>query len=187
MKYLSKVLQYIDQFSIVLGKICKYLLLAILGIMLFEIISRYVFNSPTDWAAELNSYLFGTSFFLGGAYSLIKGEHVRMDLLYIKWPIKMQKIIDIATFPLLALYLGLFIYGGIGNIQFSIKYNEVSRSLWAPPLAPIKIIITFGALLLLIEAISILTKDILFVLDKELPRVPRVSSYNNKNNREGTL
>ncbi|MDD3655800.1 MAG: TRAP transporter small permease subunit [Atribacterota bacterium] len=180
MKFLSKLLNLIDQFSIMMGKICKYLILAILGVMLYEIISRYVFNSPTDWASELSSYMFGTLFFLGGAYSLIKEEHVRMDLLYIKWPRKVQKIADIATFPLLALYLGLFIQGGIGNTLFSIRNSEVSRSLWAPPLAPIKIIITFGAFLLLMEAISILIRDILVLFNKELPGVINSSSKKNK-------
>lgn len=167
MKFLSKLLDLIDQFSITIGKICKYLILVILGVMLFEIISRYFFNSPTDWAAELSSYLFGASFFLGGAYSLVREQHVRMDLFYVKLPKKTQKIVDLCTFPLVALYLGLFIYGGIGNTLFSIRNHEVSRSLWAPPLAPIKIIMVFGASLLLIQAINIMIRDIIFIFNKD--------------------
>jgi len=168
LNFLSKILHFIDKFSVIVGKTCKYIILAILGVLLYEIISRYFFHSPTVWASELSSYMFGAYFFLSGAYTLKKEEHVRMDILYSKLSKRKQILLDIITFPLLALYLGLFIYGGIGNIKFSIKAHEVSHSLWAPPLAPIKIIITFGAVLFLIEAIYILIKDIFMLLNKDL-------------------
>jgi len=180
LKLLSKMLHTVDRFSTIIGKLCKYLILIILGIMLFEIISRYMFNKPTEWVIEMSSYMFGAYFFLSGAYTLIHDQHVRMDLLYVKWPRKVKKIADIVTFPLFAVYLGLLIYGGIGNIQFSLKFKEHSSSLWGPPLAPIKMVITIGTALLLIQGIAILIRDIFIVFNKELPGVCEGSCKNSE-------
>jgi TRAP-type mannitol/chloroaromatic compound transport system permease small subunit len=180
MKFISKLLYVVDRFSVIIGKSCKYLILVILGIMLFEIISRYLFNSPTEWVVELSSYMFGVYFFLSGAYTLIRKQHVRMDILYIKWSRKVRKIADIVTFPLFAVYLGLFIYGGIGNIQYSLRNHEISNSLWGPQLAPIKIVIIIGTMLLLIQGIAILIRDIFIVFNKELPSVGEDSCKNNE-------
>lgn len=180
MKFLSKILDSIDYSSEIIGKFSKYLILVIISIMLFEIISRYVFNDPTEWVAELSSYIFGSYFFLGGAYILLREGHVRMDILYVKWTEKGKKIADIATFPLFALYVGIVVYGGIGNIQFSLKVNEHSNSLWGPPLAPIKIIMTFGSLLLLIQGISIFIRDIFTIFNKKLPSTFKSRNKNNE-------
>lgn len=180
LKFISKLLCVVDRFSVIIGKSCKYLILVILGIMLFEIISRYMFNKPTEWVIELSSYMFGAYFFLGGAYTLIRDQHVRMDILYVKWSRKVRKIADIVTFPLFAVYLVLFIYGGIGNIQYSLRNHEISNSLWGPQLAPIKIVITIGTMLLLIQGITILIRDIFIVFNKDLPSVCEGSCKNNE-------
>jgi TRAP-type mannitol/chloroaromatic compound transport system permease small subunit len=167
-KILSKILDTIDSISIFMGKLSKYFILIIIGIMLIEIISRYLFNNPTEWVVEMSSYLFGASFFLGGGYVLLKEEHVRMDILYINWTDKLRKIADVITFPLLALYIGMIIYGGINNVKFSILSSEHSNSLWGPPLAPIKIVIVLGSAILLLQATSIFIRDIFSIFNKHL-------------------
>jgi len=177
-KFLSKILDTIDSISIIVGKLSKYFILIIIGIMLFEIISRYVFNNPTEWVVEMSSYLFGAYFFLSGGYILLREGHVRMDILYVKWSEKLKKIVNIVTFPLFALYIGMIIYGGIGNTKFSLMSNEHSNSLWGPPLAPIKIVMIFGSVLLLLQGTSILIRDTFSVFNKELPKTLKSKNKN---------
>mgnify|MGYP001145942085 CR=1 FL=1 len=178
MKFLFKIVNTINCFSKIIGRIAKYIIFIIIGIMLVEIFSRYFLNHPTEWSVELSTYLFGSYFFLSGGYVFLREKHVRMDILYIKWSRRRKKIADIATFPLMVVYLGLFIYGGIKNIQYSLKFNEHSNSLWGPPLAPIKIVIVIGALLLLIQGVSNLISDILILFNKEFPNI---REYNREN------
>lgn len=181
LKFLFKIVNAVDRFSKIIGRLAKYIILVIIVVMLFEIFSRYLLHRPTEWSVELSTYLFGSYFFLSGGYVLFREKHVRMDILYTKWSRRGRKIADIATFPLLAVYLSLFIYGGIKNIQYSLKFNEHSNSLWGPPLAPIKIVIVIGALLLLIQGTSNLIRDILILSNKEFPDV---REYNRENKQE---
>jgi len=67
---------------------------------------------------------------------------------------------DVFTVFFLIFYLILLLYGGISSTQYALQYNEVSPSLWRPKMAPIKIVMTIGIFLMLLQAISTLIKDV---------------------------
>jgi TRAP-type mannitol/chloroaromatic compound transport system permease small subunit len=143
-----------------LGKIGKYGVLVIVAILLIEAISRYGFNSPTIWSMELTEFVFGFYFFIGGGYVLLRGEHVNMDLFYSKWSPKRKAITDIFTFPLLAVYFIVFIISGVDNVVGTLKWGQTTTSLWSPPLGPIKIIVLIGGILLFLQGIAFLIRDV---------------------------
>ena len=166
------VVTYVRSIQLVnvqLGKILKFGVLVIVGILLTEVISRYVFNAPTMWSMELSAFVFGAYFFLAGGYVLLRGGHVSMDLLYNRWSPKRRAITDLATFSLLAVYSLLFILGGIDDIIFSIRFGLTTSSMWAPPMAPIKIIIVTGVVLLFLQGIAFLIRDLATVRGKSIP------------------
>jgi TRAP-type mannitol/chloroaromatic compound transport system permease small subunit len=99
-------------------------------------------------------------FLLGGAYSMQLGDHVRMDLLYGMWSDRTKAAMDALTVLFLLFYLVILLYGGISSTQYAIQYNEVSPSLWRPQMAPIKIIMCIGIVLMLLQATATLIKDI---------------------------
>lgn len=167
MEFLSKIVCVVDYINITIGKLSKYLIIVLVGSMLIEIFLRYGLKQPTQWSIEWTVYVFGTYFFMNGGYVLLRDSHVRMDIFYSKWSKKGKLIADIATFPFLAIYLAVFVYGGIGNIQYALKFDQHSRTLWGPPLAPIKTIITIGALLLLIQGIADLIRNILLYIKED--------------------
>ena len=51
-------------------------------ILFYEVIQRYVFNSPTIWVYELCGILYGIFFLLGGAYAQLYEAHIRVDCVY---------------------------------------------------------------------------------------------------------
>jgi len=59
----------------------------------FEVISRYVFDAPTIWAHQSSYLLFGMQYLLAGGFALLHGDHVRVDVVYIK----MSRIAQVAT------------------------------------------------------------------------------------------
>lgn len=52
------------------------------GVVLFEIVSRYVFNAPTRWAHETTTFLCASGFLFGGLYAQAHDKHIRVVLLY---------------------------------------------------------------------------------------------------------
>ena len=52
----------------------------------YEVVMRYIFNQPTIWVHESCFLLFGMQYLLAGAYTLLTGGHVRVDVMYIKLP-----------------------------------------------------------------------------------------------------
>ena len=59
----------------------------------------------------------------------------------------------------LIFYLVVLLWGGISSTAYSIQYNQKNYSAWAPPMAPIKIIMVIGITLMLLEAIAFFFKD----------------------------
>ncbi len=75
------------------------------GVLLYESISRTLFNKPHIWVVEMAQFLMAAYYLLGGGYSMILKGHVRMDLLYGRWSEKKQALADLITGPFLMFYL----------------------------------------------------------------------------------
>jgi TRAP-type mannitol/chloroaromatic compound transport system permease small subunit len=153
--------------SIVVGQLAMYLVFGMLGILFFETISRTVFNHPWIWTVEMAQFVMAAYYTLGGAYTLIIDGHVRMDLAYAKWSPKNKALADILTFTIVMLYLVTLVLGGIISLEYSIQYKQKSYSSWAPPVTPIKIIMLFGMLLMILQVIAEFFKDLAKVRGKE--------------------
>jgi TRAP-type mannitol/chloroaromatic compound transport system permease small subunit len=152
--------RYIDATSKAIGKFAMFLVLAMMGVLLYESISRTLFNKPHIWVVEIAQFLMAAYYLLGGGYSMILEGHVRMDLLYGRWSPKRQAITDVVTAFVLIFYLVFLLIGGISGVKYALTYGQVNYTPWAPPLAPIKIIMTLGILLMLLQVIATFFKDI---------------------------
>lgn len=153
-------MRYVDAINRVVGRFALYLIFAMMGILLYAAISRTVFDFPLIWAVEMAQMTMAAYYLLGGGYSMQLNAHVRMDLLYGRWSIKRKAFTDSITAFCLVFYLIFLLYGGISSTQYALEYNQKNYSVWAPPMAPIKIVMTFGILLMLVQAISIFFKDL---------------------------
>ncbi|MGQ7247427.1 TRAP transporter small permease subunit [Halomonas sp. V046] len=160
--------RYVDRFNRRVGRIVMYLIFVMIGVLLYASLSRAVFDRPLIWGVEVSQFLMVAYFLLGGAYSMQLGDHVRMDLFYCRWSPRTQALADVLTMLLLLVFLGALLAGGISSTGYAIRYGETNYSSWAPPLAPIKAIMTFGILLMLLQSISTLFKDIAILRGKPL-------------------
>lgn len=126
---------------------------------LFEIINRSWFQPPL-WTQEMAQYTMVGYFVLGGAYSLILGSNVRMDLLYARWSTRKQAAVDSVTVLGLIIFLGVLLWGGIDSTIYALEVGERSRTAWRPYMAPIKIVICIGTFLMLLQSLAFLIRDI---------------------------
>lgn len=150
----------VDAVNKVVGKFSMYLVFAMMGILLFESISRTLFDTPHIWVVELAQFTMAAYYLLGGGYSMILKGHVRMDLLYGRWSVKKQGLADSITTPFLIFYLVFLLIGAYSSIEYAVLYGQKNRSVWAPYMAPIKIIMGTGVLLMLLQAIATWFKDL---------------------------
>ena len=150
----------VDAVNTVVGKFSMYLVFGMMGILLFESISRTLFDQPHIWVVEMAQFTMAAYYLLGGGYSMIMRGHVRMDLLYGRWSPKRKAIMDVITTPVMIFYLIFLLIGGLSSIEYAVTYGQTNYTPWVPPLAPIKIILTLGILLMLLQALATFFKDI---------------------------
>ena len=163
MSILRAFLKFIDAVNDRVGNLLSYFLFFFFVLLLMEVILRYFFNSPTVWANELAQMLFGGYAILAGGYILRTGGHVNVDILYSRLSRKQRAVLDIVTSSLFFLFCGmLLVYGG-SLAWDSLARFEHSQSAWNPPLYPAKLMIPLAALLLMLQGLAKLIRDILIL------------------------
>jgi len=152
--------RYVEAANKAVGKFSMYLIFAMGGVLLFESIARTIFNQPHIWVVEIAQFTMAAYYLLGGGYSMILKGHVRMDLLYGRWSVKRQALADLITGPILIFYLVFLLVGAYSAIEYAVIYGQKNYTPWAPPLAPIKIIMGIGIVLMLLQTIARFFKDL---------------------------
>lgn len=165
--------RYVNAVNRVVGRFAMYMIFAMIGLLLFSSISK-TFFLPTIWTLEMAQFSMAAYYLLGGAYSMQLDAHVRMDLLYGRWSPKGKAFADSMTAFCLVFYLVMLLYGAFSSTEYALQYGEESYSSWAPYMAPIKIIMTFGVVLMLLQAIAIFFTDLATVRGINIDGDPRI-------------
>ena len=151
--------RYVDAVSRVVGRFAMYMIFAMMALLLYSSISK-TFFTPLLWTLEMAQFSMAAYYLLGGGYSMQLGAHVRMDLLYSRWSSRGQGFTDSLTSFTLIFYLVFLLYGGLSSTAYALKYGEESYSSWAPYMAPIKLSMVFGIILMLLQAIATFFRDL---------------------------
>lgn len=151
--------RFVDAVNYRIGRATMYMIFVMMGVLLYSSISK-TFFLPSLWTLEIAQFLMVAYFLLGGPYSLQMGSHVRMDLLYGSWSDQTKTWVDAFTILFLIFYLFWLLYGGYSSTQYAIEYGERSYSSWRPYMWPVKVIMTFGVLLMLLQAIAEFLKSV---------------------------
>lgn len=152
--------RYVDRFNRWVGHFAMYLFFVLAAILLWSTISRLTTGAPVNWALEMSQFVLSAYYLLGGAYSLQLNGHVRMDLFYSRLNAKQRAVTDAFTALFVIFYLIVLFWGGISSTNYAIAYNQKNYSAWSPVLWPIKVVMTFGIFLMLLQFISNFFKDV---------------------------
>ncbi|MEJ2240319.1 MAG: TRAP transporter small permease subunit [Gemmatimonadales bacterium] len=158
-KAIRLYVRYVEAVSRVVGRFAMYGIFAMIGLLLFSSISK-TFFLPAIWTLEMAQFFMAAYYLLGGGYSMQLNAHVRMDLLYGRWSDKGKAFSDSITAFFLVFYLVMLLYGGISSTEYALQYGETSYSSWSPYMAPIKIIMVFGIVLMLLQAVATFFRDL---------------------------
>ena len=169
---MPKIIRYyvntIDYISEKTGRVTMYLVFVMMFILILSFVTRNIINIPLIWIIEMAQFVMTGYYLLGGGYSMLTDDHVRMDLIYSKLKDKTKAFLDSLTSVFLVFYLVVLFYGSISSLTYTIETNQRLFTAWAPYVWPIKSVMTFGILLMLLQSIAIFFKDLAKVLGREV-------------------
>ncbi|HEY3146759.1 MAG TPA: TRAP transporter small permease subunit [Dongiaceae bacterium] len=157
---------FIDTLSRVIGEFIAYWAVLAVFAYYYEVIARFVFNSPTNWVHESMFLMFGMQYMLAGAYAYRDETHVRVDILYSRFSVRGRAICDLITSFFFFLFTGVMLWSGWRFAGDAVSLRESSFTEWGIQYWPVKLTIPIGAALLLLQGVSRLARDIKIVLAK---------------------
>lgn len=149
-------IRFADKVSAWVGRAFAWcILLMTLGVG-YEVFVRYVLNDPTSWAFDLSYMMYGSMFMMAGAYTLSRDGHVRADIFYRLWPVRVQATVELILY-FIFFFPGILalIFAGWKYAYRSYGYQEVSvMSPAGMPIFQFKMVIVAAGVLLLIQGIA---------------------------------
>jgi len=128
----TKIVYAIENMSIWIGRAFGWCILILTLAVSYEVFVRYMPQyKPTVWAFDMMVQMYGALFLMAGPYALAQDAHVRGDVIYRLFPVRMQATIDFTLYLLFFFpgMLALFWYGA-EIASDSWRYKEVS---WNSP------------------------------------------------------
>lgn len=110
-----------------------------MAILMFEIVMRYVFDSPTIWVHETTIFICAICFLFGGLHSVSRNGHIRIVLLYDHIKDSSRRWVDIAIYSICGTATAIFsiaIWPTVVNSFFDPTgaFRVItSGSAWNPP------------------------------------------------------
>lgn len=142
------------------GVLTAYLALPLIGVVVYEVIMRYLFNAPTSWAFEATTFIYGVHYMLGVAYTHQLDGHVAIDVFEARLPQKPRTILRlIVNLVIFIPTVGLLATWSIIYAATSWKMWEKASTSWAPPVYPFKTLMALGFVLLFLQGIAKLIGD----------------------------
>ncbi|WP_298431359.1 TRAP transporter small permease subunit [uncultured Jannaschia sp.] len=149
-----------DRLSVFVGRITMIIIAAMVCVMVYEVVLRYVFEKPTLWANEMTLWMAGFVFILSGLYAMQQRSHIRIFLLYDILPRWLQRTCDVISTILIVVFAFFLFWGGYGEATQKFARWETFGTAFDPPIPAtlkpmILLVVTFVAL----QAIANLIRD----------------------------
>ncbi|WP_187428861.1 hypothetical protein ROLI_016860 [Roseobacter fucihabitans] len=158
-----KFVHAIEGLSLWVGRAFGWCILILTLSVSYEVFVRYVLNAPTVWAFDMMIQMYGALFLMCGAYALAQDTHVRADVVYRLFPVKVQAGLDFV------LYF-LFFFPGITALAWfgyeiasdSWRWKEVSfNSPASIQIYFFKSLIPVAGVLLMIQGVAELVRCVM--------------------------
>ena len=166
MELLKKLIGSVEKINLVVGKSSCYLIFVFMTLMVFEVIARYFFQSPTIWVHELCGHIFAAYIALSGGWVLMQKGHVAVDIIYERFP-KGGKIFADIIVSLIGLFMfGILFWQGYKFAWFALKTHQHSHTIFGPPMWPVKMMIPAGSLFFLLQILADLAQTIVNIKER---------------------
>ena len=154
----DRLVRAIDAVSTGAGWLAGWFIVPMTLAVTYEVIARYAFYAPTTWSYELGWILYSAQFMLAASYTLLKGGHIRTDVLYERWSAKTRATVDAVCYVLF-FFPGMLCILYAGAVEARQAWDISERTglrvfIVSVPMYVVKSIIPVTAALLLLQGVS---------------------------------
>lgn len=155
----------IDRINERLGQVICWLVLAAVLVSSGNAMVRYTFDTSSNAWLEIQWYLFSAVFLLGAGYTLLRNEHVRIDIIAGRLQPRTRAVIDLIGGLFFLLPMAILIMAlSWPMVLDSYARHEISSDAGGLLRWPVKILIPIGFLLLSAQGVSEVIKRIAFLM-----------------------
>lgn len=163
MKFINGYIKIIDKINTKLGILTSWFTFVLVLVTCYDVFTRYILNESSIGLQELEWHLFALIFLMSAAYTLIKDEHVRVDVFYSRFSEKKKAWINFLGAVLLLIpFCALAIYASKDFVINSFIFRETSPDAGGLPARYVlKSFIPISFIFLLLEGVSLAFKSFL--------------------------
>lgn len=167
MSFLLQLTRWIDALNERLGRLVYWCVLFAVLISSGNAVMRYTFNMSSNAWLEIQWYLFSVIFLLCSGYTLLRNEHIRIDIVAGHFSRRTQTWIEIigGIFFLLPMAILIMLLSWPMFVE-SWERNEISSNAGGLIVWPVKILVPIGFLLLTLQGVSETIKRIAFLIGR---------------------
>ncbi len=159
----TRITDAIDTLNIRIGEFVAYWAVISVFAYYYEVIARFVFNSPTNWVHESMFLMYGMQYMLAGAFAYHEDQHVRVDVIYTQFSPRGKAVADVFTSIFFFIFTLTMCWTGAKFALDAVNLGEVSFTEWGVQYWPVKLMIPIGAALIALQGLSKLIKDVVFL------------------------
>jgi TRAP-type mannitol/chloroaromatic compound transport system permease small subunit len=173
-EFFLRVSRVIDAINERIGLVAYWLVLASVLVSSGNAVVRYLFDTSSNGWLEIQWYLYSGFFLMGAGYTLLRNEHVRIDIIYSRLRPRTRAWIDVfgGIFFLLPMAVLIMVLGWPVFTE-SYALHEYSPNAGGLLRWPVKLMIPAGFFLLLLQGISEIIKRIAFLTGRIPDPTPR--------------
>lgn len=154
------MLKLIDTTTTFFAKLAAWMFLIIGGMIVYEVIARYLFFSPTIWSEEISRFLQIWATYLAAAYILHNRKLIAIDVVVSKMPHRLQQIFESLSLLIIAVFSSVALIYGLKIVISSIKIGRATSTMLAVPSWMTEIAIPIGFGLLFLQCLAELYRTI---------------------------
>jgi TRAP-type mannitol/chloroaromatic compound transport system permease small subunit len=157
---MHKFVDFADKLSFRTGTWVSYLILPMIGVIVYTAILRFFFRIAVDWGFEVSLFIYGIHCLLGGAYTLLLKGHIAVDALPRRLSVRWQNFIQIFSFLVVIGVCLVAVWQGSIWAWKSTKIWEhsIHQTVFNPPIWWFKWTIPISASLIIIQSLADILK-----------------------------
>lgn len=159
---MMKIVKAIDKISEWTGELAAWLVIPLVAVVIIDVFDRHVLNAPTKWGYDVLWMLYSAQFLIGGAFTLLRQGHIRIDIVYGILSDRQKKIYDFINCLVVILPPAvLFSWAGFKYAAAAWASGEkLSTTNWYFPAGPSKSLIFIGFFLLALQCVAEIIRNL---------------------------
>jgi TRAP-type mannitol/chloroaromatic compound transport system permease small subunit len=162
------LLRLIERLSIASGEATAWLVVPLILATTYDVVARYAFNAPTQWAYEVGYMMMGAQALLGMAYTLHSGGHIRIDAFSQRFSQTGKAIVDLCGYAVVLPCLCWITWSLWSYWVGAFRSGEQSgQSAWNPVIWPFRLIFFIAFVLLVLQVAAEIIKAIRYLTGRQ--------------------